>query len=178
IIAPLNPDLAADYTDDVAEHAGTVAFRTIFWYNVWSSVHENTTTALFGLGYGYPLNEFVAYEDEATRTPHNVFFLELGFTGWIGVLIFAFFQYQLVRLLWRVYKMTGQPYGFVFWVAALGFALFTPYFEVPQGAIPFFIIIGCACSPLFERSKSEGLVPEMAGGLGGARLQPIAIPPT
>ena len=149
VIAPISPDVAADYTDEAATHEGTAVWRTLFWYAVWSSVHENVSSTLLGLGYGYPLNHFVPdVDDDATRTPHNVFFLELAYGGWIGVLVFSFFQFQLARLLWRVYKMTGQPYGFVFWWAILAFALFTPFFETPYGAIPFYIIVGCACAPL------------------------------
>jgi len=156
VIAPLNPDLAADYTVDVHQFEGNVVFRTSFWVAIWSAVHDSVKTSLLGLGYGFPLNELVPYLlDSATRTPHNLFFLLLGFGGWLGVLVFGFFQWELARLLWQSYKITGQPYPIVFWIAILTFTAFTPFFETPQGAIPFFLIAGCACAPLLRPTEPD-----------------------
>jgi len=48
---------------------------------------------LGGHGYGFPLGDLVPYlEGEFIRTPHNEFFYALGYTGWIGVLLFAPFS--------------------------------------------------------------------------------------
>jgi hypothetical protein len=154
-IAPINPDLAADYSPDAEMYVGTAAWRTQFWAEIWNSVHESVSRALFGYGYGFHLGELVPYlEDSATRTPHNVFFYVLGYSGWIGVLIFAVFQAELARILWSVRRKTGQPFGIVFWITILAFSVFTPFFETPYGAIPFFLLTGCACAPMICPVKS------------------------
>jgi hypothetical protein len=119
-------------------------------------VHESTSRALFGYGFGFRLGDLVPYlEDSATRTPHNVFFFVLGYTGWIGVLIFILFQAEIARLLWSVHRRSGQPFGIVFWAAMLAFSLFTAFFEAPYGAIPFYLLAGCACAPLFSVQKQR-----------------------
>jgi hypothetical protein len=156
VIAPLNPDLAKDYTSDVHQFGATAAWRTLFWAEIWTSVHENIIRSLFGYGYGFPLNELLPdLVDPSTRSPHNEFFFVLGYTGWIGIVIFALLQTRLARLLWATYKASGQPYGVIFWFTMLSFSIFTPFFETPYGAIPFFLVTGCACAPLFCSGKAE-----------------------
>jgi O-Antigen ligase len=151
VLAPINADAASDYTPDTHMYEGNVVWRTMFWLQIWDTVHETKMRALLGYGYGYPINELVPYlEEEATRTPHNVFFLVLGYTGWIGVAIFAAFQLELLRLFRAVHQETGEPFGMVFFVAMIAFALFTPFFETPQGAIPFYLLAGCICASLFQ----------------------------
>ena len=155
VIAPMNPDLAKDYTSDEHQFGATAAWRTLFWIEIWSSVHESKTRALFGYGYGFPLNDLLPdIVDESTRSPHDTFFYFLGFSGWVGVAVFALFQAVLVQLLWATYKATGQPYGIIFWVTIMAFSIFTPFFETPYGAIPFFLVTGCACAPLLSASKA------------------------
>src|SRR5690606_39928801 len=45
---------------------------------------------------------------ESTRTPHSVFYYALGYTGWVGVILFAALQYAILAHLWRSYRLTGQ----------------------------------------------------------------------
>ncbi len=156
IVAPVNPDLAKDYTENVHQFEGNALWRTLFWAELWTTVNSSTSHELFGLGYGYPLNNLQPFgADTGVRTPHSIFFWILGFTGWTGVLIFVFFQLSLGRLLWLVYRRSGQPFGLVFLVAMMVFASFTPFFEVPQGAIPFYLIVGCACANLLAPGKQR-----------------------
>jgi hypothetical protein len=151
ILAPINADAASDYTSDTHMYEGNVVWRTVFWLQIWDTVHENTMRTILGYGYGYPINELVPYlEEEATRTPHNVFFYVLAYTGWVGVVIFAAFQFELLRLFREVNQLNQEPFGMVFFVAMISFALFTPFFETPQGAIPFFILAGVICASLFR----------------------------
>lgn len=165
VIAPINADMASDYTSDVYQYEGNVVWRTLFWLQIWDTVHESKTRALLGYGYGYPINELVPYlQDDATRTPHNVFFLILGYTGWIGVVIFAAFQFELFRLFIYLKQWNGEPFGLVFYTAMIAFALFTPFFETPQGAIPFYLLAGCICAALFHQPDEiaapvEAMVP-------------------
>jgi len=149
VIAPVDSDLASDFTAEASVHEATAAFRTLWWIAIWESVHESVSRTLFGHGYGYPLGDLVPYlEGDFIRTPHNVFFYALGYTGWVGVLIFALLQVEIARLSWAVYRKTDQPYAFVSWMAMLIYSLFTAFFETPYGAIPFYLLMGCACSPV------------------------------
>lgn len=142
-LAPVDPDLAAEYTSSIRMDVGTTVWRTVWWAAIWEAVNQSRRTALLGLGYGYALGDLVPYlEGDFIQTPHNVFFYALGYTGWAGVVVFALFQTELVRLLWHAYRKTRRAGGIVLWVAMIAFAFFTPFFEVPQGAVPFYLVIG------------------------------------
>jgi hypothetical protein len=142
-LAPLDPDLAAEYNPSYMTYVGTALWRTVWWAAIWESVNQSRETSFFGFGYGYPLGDLVPYlEGEFIRTPHNAFFYVLGYTGWIGVGLFALFQGELVLLLWRAYRHSGHPIGVVLWVAMLAYAQFTAFFEAPYGAIPFYLLFG------------------------------------
>jgi len=172
IVAPINPDLAASLTGDSQMYEDTAVWRTLWWAAIWSSAYEGASQALLGHGYGFALNDLVPYlEDSATRTPHNVFFLTLGYSGWLGVLIFAFLQAEIAGLLWRVHRTRGQPFGIVFWTTMLAFSLFTAFFEAPYGAIPFYLLTGCASAALFRvqgRGAATGNRPRKTVAFAGA----------
>ncbi|SRR5229473_319976 len=149
ILAPVNSDLAADLTLEAQTYEDTTVWRALWWAEIWSSVHANSLRALLGHGYGFPLGDLVPYlEGEFIRTPHNAFFYVLGYTGWVGVGLFVLFQRELGRLLWNVYSGRGRPFGIIFWATMLIFSLSTAFFEAPYGAIPFYLLAGCACAPL------------------------------
>lgn len=147
-LAPLDPDLSRDYTASSEVAQETVLWRTIWWAEIWISVHALPSRALLGFGYGFPLGDLVPYlRGQFIRTPHNFFLYVLGYTGWIGVVLFSVFQIQLVRLLWRTWKHTGNLLGLLFWVTSLVLASFSAFFETPYGAVPFYLVIGCAIAP-------------------------------
>jgi O-antigen ligase len=156
-LAPINPDLASDYTDSrMAE--GTAVWRAVWWAQIWLSVNAIPSRALLGYGYGYALGDLVPYlQGIFVRTPHNIFLYVLGYTGWIGVALFFAFQAEIAKLLWRAWKLTGQPFALLFWAAVMTFALFEPCFETPYGAIPFYLVIGCACAPILYSGKPAPL---------------------
>jgi hypothetical protein len=166
-IAAGDPEAASDYTKDAGTYAGTVSWRTQWWHAIWESVHERRSTSAVGQGYGFPLGELVPYLRSAEiRTPHNVFFFALGYTGWIGVALFFTFQFTLLQLLWRTYRITGQPYGIAAWVEAFAAAFFGNSFETPFGAIPLYLTLGLLIAPGLrqedladESSLSPQLVP-------------------
>lgn len=156
VLAPIDPSLATDYTSNLQQFEGNALWRTVFWATIWERIRGSAVDSAVGLGYGYPLNELSPDElNDATRTPHNVFFWLLGYTGWIGVFVFGVLQCELARLLWRAYKTTGNAYGILFFVSIFVFAIFTPFFETPQGAIPCFLIAGSACGPVFLRESAR-----------------------
>jgi hypothetical protein len=148
VIAPVAPDLAAEYTDNYQTASDTTLWRTIWWAEIFISVHATPVRAILGYGYGFPLGDLVPYlEGQFIRTPHNFFLYALGYGGWLGVALFFAFQIALAKLLWRGWQRTGQPFGFLFWAACLVLASFTAFFETPYGAIPFYLIVGCAIAP-------------------------------
>jgi hypothetical protein len=141
-----NPNALASGAADPQE--GTLLWRAAWWLAIWDSAHTDSRTALIGHGYGYALGDLFPYlEDETIRTPHNVFFYTLGYTGWIGVSLFFLFELQILRLLWQSKEFTGDAFGATLWVALIAFSLFTPLFETPYGAIPFYLITGLAGGP-------------------------------
>jgi O-antigen ligase len=148
-LAPIAPDVAANYTDYASNYEGTAAWRTLWWASIWASVHETPQRALLGHGYGYALGDLVPYLAGAfLRTPHNVFFYVLGYTGWLGVLLFLAFQLEVLRLLESLRRQSGQAFGVVFWLTLIVYACFTASFEAPYVAIPFYLVVGWVLAPL------------------------------
>ncbi|MDQ4144963.1 MAG: O-antigen ligase family protein, partial [Actinomycetota bacterium] len=145
-IAPVNPELAAQYTEEAEVYAGTVSWRTAWWSAIWNAVHDEPETALIGLGYGYPLATLALEVPPIIRTPHNVFFYALGYSGWLGVVFFACFQIALGRLLWRA-RGASQLFGLAVFVMGLTISLFSNFFETPFNAISFYLLVGIAAAP-------------------------------
>src|SRR5690606_21023646 len=96
-------------------------WRELWWDGIWRSVHSNPTLQAFGHGYGFPLVSLAPADGykESTRTPHSVFYYALGYTGWVGVILFAALQYAILAHLWRSYRLTGQAAGLAWWVLAM-----------------------------------------------------------
>lgn len=156
-VASVDQKLASSYTDNAEVYAGTVSWRTEWWQNIWNSSFESPANFLMGHGYGFYLGGLVTYIDETLRSPHSVFFYVLGYTGWIGVVLFTGLYVSLAALLWRAYRLTGQPFGIAFLVASLCAGLFGNHFETPFGAIPFYLIAGLAAAPAVEATQQPPL---------------------
>ncbi len=149
-LAAASPDLARDLTgsDMVNYYSGTIKWRQTWWKAIWAHSQENYTNLIIGPGYGYLLKNLVRYLQQLDlRTPHNVFFYALGYSGWLGVTIFFALQGTCGVLLWRVYRLTGQAYGLAVWASILLSAFFGNVMETPVGAIPFYLVIGLFVGP-------------------------------
>lgn len=161
-LAPINKDLANELApeEEVSFASGTAQWRLLWWAGIWSEVHSRLSNVILGLGYGYPIGDLNPYIEPDTfiQTPHSVFFYALGFTGWLGVAIYALLLWEIVRLLWRSYRITGQAFGLVCWAAFVTMAIFEPLFEAPYGAIPFFLLVGAATTPALLAAKSRRTV--------------------
>ena len=151
-VAAIDRDTAVGLTQYADSGNSTVTWRTRWWDNLWRVTHQTPTQALFGPGYGFPIWEYHEenLDDFKLRTPHNSFFYVLVYTGWIGVILFFGLQFVLATVLWRVYCTTGQPFGICFWALSMIRACFTPFYETPYCAIPFFLICGLAAAPLLR----------------------------
>ena len=154
-IAPVNQELASQYTEDADVYAGTVSWRTQWWSAIWREVHDDPTSAVLGLGYGYPLAALSFQVPYEIRTPHNVLFYALGYSGWLGVAFFFSFQLALATLLWRARRASGQFFGLAVLVMGLAISFFGNFFETPFGAIPFYLLVGIAAAPAVSRTHTE-----------------------
>ncbi len=157
-IAPFRADtsdanVAAGVGADSQE--STFVWRTVWWLFIWNSVHSSLNTTVWGFGYGYPLGDLAPYlAGDFIRTPHNEFFYALGYTGWIGVVLFFLLQGEILGLLWRVNRTMRDPFGVPFWVAMMTYGMFFPLGETPYGAVPFYLILGWLVSPLLHERES------------------------
>jgi hypothetical protein len=153
-LSAISPSLAQEYTSskDTGFYAGTIAWRTQWWNAIWDSVNQSLTTIAFGNGYGFPLKNLVPYlKGMNIRTPHSIFFFALGYSGWIGVVLFFSLQASLAVLLWRVYKLTGQSFGLALLAATITSSLFGDLFESPMGAIPYYLMMGVIIGSVLRR---------------------------
>ncbi|HEV2386562.1 MAG TPA: O-antigen ligase family protein [Candidatus Acidoferrales bacterium] len=154
-VAPVNKGLAEDYTASFQGDVDTAVFRTLWWAAIWQSVHKNATRAIWGYGYGYPLGDLVPYlKGRFVQTPHNAFFFALAYTGWVGVFIFFLFLTELARLLLAVPDAQVRDFGIAAFASLLAYAMFTPFFETPYGAIPFYLVFGIAAASLLSRQHA------------------------
>jgi hypothetical protein len=155
IVAPFDIDAAKELDSGAATYKGTTTWRTTWWEAIWQKVHHDPETTFFGLGYGYPIGNLVPYlRDREIRSPHNVFFYALAYGGWFGVILFFWFQLQVVLLGWRTYQATNNPFGMLVACAAITAALFGNLFETPFGAIPVYLLVGLNAAPLVGREQS------------------------
>jgi hypothetical protein len=168
-VAVFDQRVAAEFTDEADSQAGTVTWRTRWWEAIWRSSHRDVNTAMFGHGYGFRIADLVLYlEGEELRTPHNDFYYALGYTGWVGVFLFASFLIALWRLLWQAFRVSGQPVGVVLLGSALSQCFFGNLFETPFGAVPLYLLLGLAIAPVVAaNSKTEmvGAIPIRASAV-------------
>jgi len=150
-LAPFDPDLASKYVEGASGLGGTAKWREDWWHNIWQSVNKtDERTFLLGHGYGYPIAGLTQNVQEDVRSPHCVFYFALCYGGWCGVTAFGFLQLSIGYGLYRGYKLTGQAFGFSYWVTYLSMSFLGNSLETPFGAIPFYLICGIGLRPMFE----------------------------
>jgi len=155
-LAPINTELAKQFSPDAGRHASTAEWRELWWEQIWLSVHSRPMLEAFGHGYGFdlfglaPESVRAGQEDWDVRTPHSVFYYALGYTGWVGVALFAVLQFTILRVLWQAFRLGGQPAGVVFWVMGMAMACFEESFETPYRAIPFYLLVGMTIAPALQ----------------------------
>jgi hypothetical protein len=156
IIAPVNPTAASQLTGNSNVYAATVNWRTTWWSAIWKSSQQDLPTLSLGHGYGYELRQLAQYVPADTRTPHNVFFYALGYSGWIGVGLFCAVWYCLFGKMYRAFRLTGNPFGLAFAAVAFGLGLFGNWFETPYGAAPTYFVVGLVIGGLGPFSVDAG----------------------
>ncbi|MCU1260362.1 MAG: hypothetical protein JWO80_3247 [Bryobacterales bacterium] len=154
--AIIDPAWAIEHSRSGGMYAGTISWRKAWWSAIWDSVHAAPLTAMVGQAYGFRLADVVPYlRGDDIRTPHNILFYVLGHTGWLGVALFAIFLASLLHLMWRTYRLTGQLFGVLLWVAGVSSGCFGNLFESPSGAIPFYLFMGMAAAPVVHRKMGR-----------------------
>ncbi len=162
-LAGIDKDLAKEFHSDVEFYNGTLSWRKNWWIAIWAAVHQDFETTMLGLGYGYPLATLVNYigtEIVATRTPHNIFYYALGYSGWIGVILFVWFQVTLGFAVLQTYLKTGFSFGIALYTGTLVNASWGNLLENPFGAIPFYVLMGMSIAQIMiqkDREKAEEL---------------------
>jgi hypothetical protein len=157
-LAAIDPTLAADFTGSthVGFYNGTITWRENWWRAIWANSQASYTNLLIGPGYGFLLKNLVSYLKDSgdLRTPHNIFYYALGYSGWLGVFFFFSLQAACGALVWRAYKITGQSFGVVIWASTLFTAFFGNAFETPTGAIPCYLTLGLIIGPTLSMTRS------------------------
>jgi O-Antigen ligase len=175
VVAPIDLELAKELSPRAAKHAGTAEWRELWWEQIWLSAHSAPMLEAFGHGYGFDLWGLAPAEINAgqvhddVRTPHSVFYYALGYTGWVGVVLFCLLQITILKLLWRSYRVGGQPAGIALWVLGMGMALFQESFETPQRAIPFYLLVGMTIAPGLQSGRAWHALPARAASSAGQR---------
>jgi hypothetical protein len=148
-LSSIDPKLAQEYSTNAGVYAGTVQWRENWWKAIREQVFKSPATTAFGLGYGYPIKDLVAYLRGADiRSPHSVFYFTLAYSGLVGVFLFAILQAHLLNFFWHVYRRTKQIFGFAFAIMMLVNAMFGNLFESPQRSLPIYIVYGMCMGPL------------------------------
>jgi hypothetical protein len=120
--------------------------RLEWWLNLYKRWTSDTSTFIFGLGYGFPLVDFRYYHDIAVREPHNSYISILARLGLSGGLAFIWMHILLVRIWHHTYRacqrmhwqewekrlFTLMIFFILVWVYAIGEdALEKPYVTIP-----------------------------------------------
>lgn len=156
VVAPIDEDLAATYTESAGQFAGSARWRQVWWEGIWADVNADLRTQLIGHGYGFPLKTLAPFTtgEEDLRTPHNFFFFVLAYSGWVGVVLTGVLFLSMLGMLWVAFKRTQLAFGLAFFVLQAGIAAFSNHFETPFGAIPFYTILGVSAAPALRALRA------------------------
>jgi O-antigen ligase len=155
-LSSVSPQLAGRFLDDPERYASTVSWRTGWWKAIIRKSHEHAATAIFGLGYGFPIWDYhpegVA---EGLRTPHSITVYTLGYTGWLGLGFFLLLQLSLAYVLWRTFRETGEPFGLMCLALFNLWACADNLLEAPYGAIPLYLLLGLSAAALIRKRNGQ-----------------------
>ncbi len=158
-LSAVSPDFARDVTGSsmTGFYAGTITWREKWWHAIWANSQDNYTNLLIGPGYGFELHGLVGYLRNMAdlRTPHNIFYYALGYSGWIGVILFFSLQTICGMMLWRSYRIDGQPFGLTVWASSVITSFFGNSMETPMGAIPYYLTLGLIIGPNLSVLRSR-----------------------
>ena len=109
VIAPINLELAKEFTPNADIHAGTMEWRERWWEQIWLSVHSKPMLEAFGHGYGFDLfglapttYELARPRISERRTASSI--TPSATRDGSGSLCSAVLQFTILRLLWRAFR--------------------------------------------------------------------------
>jgi hypothetical protein len=161
-LGAFDPQLAAKFTNvqRVQGAAGTAQFRQDWWKGIWKSATSDPTYLFFGHSYGFNLQTLAppGRVDPTVRSPHNIIFYSIGYTGLLGVALMALLYFAMGRQLWVVYRRTGNPVGLCVLVLMVTASQFEPFLESPFGAAACYLTVGMCMAPLLQLGRKQGRV--------------------
>lgn len=138
--------------------AAGVSQRLGWWFNLYSRWTSDLGTFLFGLGYGFPLVDFVAFGagyaegGQVVREPHNSYISILARIGLLGAVAWVWMHILMLQVWRRAYKACKRMRWregenrllilMVFFVLMWVFAIGEDAFEKPFVAIPYYFFWG------------------------------------
>lgn len=150
--------------------AAGVGLRTGWWLSIYERVTSRPEKLMFGLGYGFPLVDFVALgkdysaEGQVVREPHNSYISIVARIGIVGLLSFIWMHFILIRTWRRAYRFcvqTGETlwtkrllvflvFFVIIWLHGIG----EDAFEKPYITIPYYFCWGIVLN-VWHRIRRE-----------------------
>jgi hypothetical protein len=163
--ASFDPQMAEDLGSSRSNaqfYYGTIYWRTQWWAQIREAVSENYRTLIFGLGYGYPLASLGASsrEQSETRSPHNIFYFTLAYSGWVGVILFFWLQICMFSVLWQTFKATGQVYCLAYYASLFVGSFFGNFYETPA-ALYLYLLMGFCIGPAVRDTNLNIVAPRL-----------------
>jgi hypothetical protein len=157
----ISPELAQEVGGNAANarfYYGTVYWRKRWWAAIRAEVGKETKSQIIGLGYGYPiakLNADPGTQIQKTRSPHNILYFCYAYSGWVGILVFAWLVICMFDVLWKVYKINGTIYGLTFFAYQIVQALFGNSIETPQAGIVVYLMVGLTIGTVYSNQPDQ-----------------------
>ncbi|MEW6447674.1 MAG: hypothetical protein AB1426_06255 [Bacillota bacterium] len=126
--------------------------RLSWWSDIFQRQFTDLATAVFGLGYGFPLIDFTIAGGITVREPHNSYISVLARLGVVGAFVFLWMHLLLLRVWHHAYKMCTRMrwrdgenrllilmvFFILVWICAVG----EDAFEKPFVTIPYYFFWG------------------------------------
>jgi hypothetical protein len=145
--------------------AAGVSQRLGWWLDLYNRWTSGTGSFLFGLGYGFPLIDFVIGHGVAVREPHNSYISILARIGLLGAVAWVWMHVLMLRVWRRAYKVCKRMRWregenrllilMVFFVLMWVFAIGEDAFEKPFVAIPYYFFWGIVLRFAYQLKVGE-----------------------
>ena len=157
--------------EGVVGSAQGVSLRFGWWASIFDRLLSGFDKFIIGLGFGFPLTDFITPNQVVAREPHNSYISVVARMGLIGAVAFVWMHIVLLRSWYRAYRVSVQYrwrdgqnrllFLMVFFILIWVFALAEDALERPYFAIPHYFFWGIALRMAwFLKHRPEALVPQ------------------